>query len=588
MPGSVFSMVGHPHPRLSEAARLLVTELLIEGERDKEWRARGKAVLADKPYSPPRRTPRPVVQGLQSAIVTGPAGEELFTDEHGRVRVRFFWDRAATSEEESSCWIRVSQGWAGAGFGLWTLPRVGQEVLVSFLEGNPDEPIGVGRAPNAHHPPPYPLPAGATKAVWRSRSTPGDEGFNELSFEDKAGAERFYERAQRDKETLVLRDESLNVGGKRSVGVNGDEDCTVGGTVRERVGGDVHKTVQGQRRDHINATHSVTVGGDRQELLGGRWAVQADGAIHLYSGQAIVIEAPEITLKGAGGFLRVGAGGVTTASGYVEIHPGGPGAGEGSDPAAPELPGRGGGVDLLVDQPRPRVRLPLLGFPGVNMPPSGPDPEQGLICHVMCSCKNVRDIPNEELGPPKRGKTGPNRQNCVDQQLWKIDDASGHTSTIKAEVPYDMSQKPPAPIMSRMQPTRATRRKPAGSKIPDIVLVKDGTKPPTQDNLRKIVELKFPGDRHEEEQIAAYNRIAGRRTGVRVEVWTLERCGCEKEEPVPPPVPVPSSSPDKLAALLLALAILALILDDAVGGEADDLLLPELIEQMLGKLKPAF
>ncbi|MFS8069297.1 MAG: type VI secretion system Vgr family protein, partial [Byssovorax sp.] len=326
MPGSVFSMLGHPHPRLNEGARLLVTELLTDGERDKEWSARGKAVLADKPYAPLRRTPRPVVQGLQSAIVTGPAGEELFTDEHGRVRVRFFWDRAATSEAESSCWIRVSQGWAGAGFGLWTLPRVGQEVLVSFLEGNPDEPIVVGRAPNAHNPPPYPLPAGATKAVWRSRSTPGEEGFNELSFEDRAGAERVYERAQRDKETLVLRDESLNVGGKRSVGVSGDEDSSVGGSVRERVGGALHTTVQGERRDHVNAAHSVTVGGDRQEQLGGRWAVQADGAIHLVSGQAIVIEAPEITLKGAGGFLRVGAGGVTTAGGYVEIHPGGPGA----------------------------------------------------------------------------------------------------------------------------------------------------------------------------------------------------------------------------------------------------------------------
>jgi type VI secretion system secreted protein VgrG len=588
MPGSIFSMLGHPHPRLNEAARLLVTELLIDGERDKEWSARGKAVLADKPYAPLRRTPRPVVQGLQSAIVTGPVGEELFTDEHGRVRVRFFWDQGATSEEESSCWIRVSQGWAGAGFGLWTLPRVGQEVLVSFLEGNPDEPIVVGRAPNAHNPPPYPLPAGATKAVWRSRSTPGDEGFNELSFEDRAGAEKFYERAQRDKETLVLRDESLNVGGKRSHGVGGDEDRSIGGTVRERVGGDLHKTVHGQRRDHINAAHSVTVGGDRQEQLGGRWAVQADGAIHLFSRQAIVIEAPDITLKSGGAFLRVGPGGVTTVGGYPEIHPGGPGAGDGSDPAAPELPGLGGGVDLLVDSPRPRVRLPLLGFPGANVPPPGSDPEQGLICGAMCACKNVRDRPNEELGPTKRGKTGPNRQNCVDQTLWNFDDHLNHKSTIKAEVPYDMSKNPPTPIMSRTQPTRATRRKPAGSKIPDIVLVKDPTKAPTQDNIRKIIEIKFPGDSPDMKQMRAYRKIAG--NGVPVDTWTLEQCGCGEEEsaPQPVPVPIPSSSADKVAGLLLALAILALLLDDAIGGEADDLAIPELIEQMLGKLKPAF
>jgi type VI secretion system secreted protein VgrG len=122
------------------------------------------------------------------------------------------------------------------------------------------------------------------------------------------------------------------------------------------------------------------------------------------------------------------------------------------------------------------------------------------------------------------------------------------------------------------------------------VLVKDPTKPPTQDNLRKIVELKFPGDTRDREQMQAYRKIAGKGRGDIVEVWTLEKCGCGKEEPAPQPVPapVPSSSADKIAALLLALAILALILDDAVGGEADDLLIPELIEQMLGKLKPAF
>ncbi|MFS8071234.1 MAG: type VI secretion system Vgr family protein, partial [Byssovorax sp.] len=202
LPGSVFSMLGHPHPSLSEGRCLLVTELRIRGERDREWRARGKAVLAERPYVPPRVTPRPSVQGLQSAIVTGPEGNDLFTDEHGRVRVRFLWDRGTAADAVSSCWIRVSQGWAGSGYGLWTLPRVGQEVLVGFLEGNPDEPIVLGRAPNAHNPPPYPLPANATKAVWRSRSTPAASGYNEISFEDRAGAERFYERAERDKETL--------------------------------------------------------------------------------------------------------------------------------------------------------------------------------------------------------------------------------------------------------------------------------------------------------------------------------------------------------------------------------------------------
>ncbi|MEO5729743.1 MAG: phage baseplate assembly protein V, partial [Byssovorax sp.] len=154
-------------------------------------------------------------------------------DERGSLVV---FSDAPTAEAPRSCWIRVSQGWAGAGFGLWTLPRVGQEVLVGFLEGNPDKPIVMGRAPNAHNPPPYPLPANATKAVWRSHSTPAANGYNEISFEDRAGAERFYERAERDKATEVLRDESLSVGGKRAHDVGGDEDRAIGGTVRERIG----------------------------------------------------------------------------------------------------------------------------------------------------------------------------------------------------------------------------------------------------------------------------------------------------------------------------------------------------------------
>ncbi len=337
----------------------------------------------------------------------------------------------------SSCWIRVSQGWAGSGYGLWTLPRVGQEVLIGFLEGNPDEPIVLGRAPNAHNPPPYPLPANATKAVWRSRSTPDASGYNEISFEDRAGAERFYERAERDKATEVLRDESLSVGGKRSQDVSGDEDRAIGGTVRERIGGDLQTTVKGERRDRVDGACSVSAGGDKQEEIGGRWAVGADGAIHLFSNTAIVIEAPDITLKSGGAFLRIGAGGVTTGAGYAEIHAGAPGSGDGSAPAAPELPGKGGGETVVL---RPRVRLPLLGFPG--LPPMAPmvpgvDPEQGVICDAMCSCKSARDLPDGT-----RGATGPNRQNCVAKRLWDYDRALSNQSTIKAEVPYDMSQTP--------------------------------------------------------------------------------------------------------------------------------------------------
>src|SRR5262249_28238121 len=158
---------------------------------------------------------------------------------------------------------------------------------------------------------------------------------------------------------------------------------TIGGTVRERVGGNLHATVLGERRDRIGGAHSVMIGGDRQEMIGGRWAVQADGAIHLVSDQAIVVEAPDGTIKGAGGVVRVGAEGVTTHGGWPVIQPGAPGAGAGSDPAAPELPGGGA---LPVE--RRRVRLPLLGFGGalpMASASSGRDCDQEQIeCFRRC------------------------------------------------------------------------------------------------------------------------------------------------------------------------------------------------------------
>src|SRR5262249_20190942 len=162
-------------------------------------------------------------------------------------------------------------------------------------------------------------------------------------------------------------------------------------------------------------------------------ALGADGAIHLYSSQAIVIEAPEITLKGAGGFVRVGAGGVTTAGGWAEIHPGAPDTGAGSDPAVPARPTIARG-DSPLDRPRGR-RLPVLSFPGLGAPPApGVDSERIVICEAICSCKDVR-----KNSPGK----GPRPSDCVTARLRAYDKALGNQSTIKAEPPYDMSQNPP-------------------------------------------------------------------------------------------------------------------------------------------------
>ena len=144
-------------------------------------------------------TPRPTIPGAQTAIVVGPAGEEIHTDEHGRIKVQFHWDREGKSDDKSSCWIRVSQAWAGPGWGALFLPRIGQEVVVDFLEGDPDRPLVTGCVYNGQNLPPYRrCPGEKTKSTMRSSSSPGGGGFNELRFEDAAGEEEIYLHAQKD------------------------------------------------------------------------------------------------------------------------------------------------------------------------------------------------------------------------------------------------------------------------------------------------------------------------------------------------------------------------------------------------------
>src|SRR5262249_48007759 len=138
------------------------------------------AHFADHRYRPPHRTARPRIDGLQSAIVVGPEGEEIHTDEFGRIRVQFHWDRRGARDEKSSCWVRVSQGWAGGGQGMIVLPRIGQEVLIAYLEGDPDRPIVVGRCFNMTASVPHALPANKTKSAWRSESSPRSGGYNEI------------------------------------------------------------------------------------------------------------------------------------------------------------------------------------------------------------------------------------------------------------------------------------------------------------------------------------------------------------------------------------------------------------------------
>ncbi len=228
------------------------------------------------PYRPPRATPRVVMRGPQTATVVGPGGEEIFTDEYARVKVQFHWDRLGKRDENSSCFVRVSQSWAGAGWGFIQIPRIGQEVVVDFLDGDPDRPLITGRVYNASEMPPYGLPGNATQSGWKSNSSPGGGGYNELMFEDKAGSELVNFQAQKDHALLVKNDRSklvqhdqsdrIDHNAKHSVGVDLDED--VGNNKTTRVGVDRKVDIGSNDTETVGVNRSLTVGSDETIGIG--------------------------------------------------------------------------------------------------------------------------------------------------------------------------------------------------------------------------------------------------------------------------------------------------------------------------------
>ena len=180
-------------------------------------------------YRPRRTTPKPVIHGAQTAIVVGPPGEEIYTNEHGQVKVQFHWDREGNKDDKSSCLIRVSQLWAGANWGAMYIPRIDQEVVVDFLEGDPDRPIITGRVYHGINKPPYTLPDEKTKSTIKSDSTPGGGGFNEFRFEDKKGDEEVFLHAEKNNTIEVKADEDHTIGGNHTITIDKDDSKTVKG-----------------------------------------------------------------------------------------------------------------------------------------------------------------------------------------------------------------------------------------------------------------------------------------------------------------------------------------------------------------------
>lgn len=284
--GARFELEGFPRRSENRAWLVVATEIELSSERYRSatgapeaepFRCRIQAHELDRPWRPARRTPKPFVRGPQTAIVTGPAGEEIHCDKYGRVKVKFHWDRHGREDDTSSCWLRVSQAWAGAGWGAMHVPRIGQEVIVDFLEGDPDRPIVTGRVYNALAMPPWTVPADATRSGIKSDSSKGGGGSNELSFEDKKGSEQVYLHAQKnedivvenDKTELVKHDETIEIGNDRSEKVGHDEILSVGHDRKRTVGVDETVTVGSNQAITIGADQTIGVGGHRTDTVGG-------------------------------------------------------------------------------------------------------------------------------------------------------------------------------------------------------------------------------------------------------------------------------------------------------------------------------
>ena len=220
-------------------------------------------------FRPRRVTPKAFVQGLQTAVVVGPSGEEIYVDKYGRVKVQFFWDRLGKNDENSSCWVRVAEQWAGKNWGFVAHPRIGQEVIVEFLEGDPDRPLITGRVYNAEQMPPYDLPAQMTQSGMKSRSTKGGgaANFNEFRFEDKKGSEQIYLHAEKDQVIEVENDETHTVGHDRKKTIDNDETNHIKRDRTETVDRNESITVKGNRTETVEKDESITINGGRTEKV---------------------------------------------------------------------------------------------------------------------------------------------------------------------------------------------------------------------------------------------------------------------------------------------------------------------------------
>ncbi len=295
--GAMFALDNHPKAAFNRS--YLVTRAHYQLESDdyqgsasgtggKLFACQFEALGEKYRYRPPANSPKPRIFGPQTAIVVGKAGEEIWVDKYGRVKVQFHWDRVGKRDEKSSCWVRVSQSWAGKRWGAMAIPRIGMEVVVEFLDGDPDRPLITGCTYNSDTMPPYDLPEHQSRTTLKSHSTKGGNGFNEIRFEDKKGAEELFVQAEKDAKRVVKHNDSLTVGfeykepGSQTVDIKHDQKIDIGN----------NHTL------HVAKDQTLTIDGKHVTSIGTTALIEAQTSILLkVGGSSILIEPAKITIK---------------------------------------------------------------------------------------------------------------------------------------------------------------------------------------------------------------------------------------------------------------------------------------------------
>lgn len=328
--GRTFALIEHPIESLNKKYLVLALSMTLEADGygssggrslsgDSSVQVSFSVIPATQQFRPTRVTPLPFVRGPQTAIVVGPSGSEIHTDEHGRVKVMFFWDRESAADETSSCWVRVSQEFAGKGWGSMQIPRIGHEVIVSFLEGDPDRPLITGRVYNGDNTPPYEPKTFGTVTTWKTNSSTGGGGFNELRFEDKAGEEQVFLHAQKNLDIRVLGDRFETVMQSRHLVVEMDKfehvknerHVHVEADDFETFGKDRHINVKGQQAVSIANAYSLDVGEDSVLKTGGDHTIEVTGELHIKASKIVFEGSQGISLKSGSSGAVVDSSGVS-------------------------------------------------------------------------------------------------------------------------------------------------------------------------------------------------------------------------------------------------------------------------------------